>query len=434
MPDGSAVILPAFQPAPAQDSVVLALARQQDQHITPFEAALSLPLIVDESWEPDVFDRYDVSLLLTLSNDLWAADRCLREAKRRGIPSLFLLDGVLEFRHQWTHPWFAARGGAPFLMPVLADKIACKGWNDARRLESWGNHGKCEVVGVPRFDRYLPPRLCPRRSAGKRRILVASARRPWFSDEQRSAVVQSFARLREFAETRSDIEFVWRVRKGLDWRLHLPANGRDSQHEPLEELLGQVDAVITQPSTLQLEAMLFGLPVALLDFANVPHFEPAAWRITAESQIGDTVEGLLHPSPARLSYQDECLNSSLSCLSPATPRMVKLIEDMIALGRDARARRLPLRFPDFMLPGESSPPVSLHLDLERQYKDHPTFGNKDLLDLQRRLAMLGRELDDARERLRRRSLGYWIENGCGWITKRVMETCRGRTAANGRRA
>jgi hypothetical protein len=149
--------------------------------------------------------------------------------------------------------------------------------------------------------------------------------------------------------------------------------------------------------------------VALFDFENVPHFVPSAWRITAESQIGSVVDSLLRPEPARLSYQNECLHNALSCQSAATPRMVRLIEELITAGNSSRAGSRPLEIPNCILPPTSPAPLSADLDLHRQYEGHPTFGNTDLLDMQRRLAMLELELGAARHKLRRRSLGFWID-------------------------
>ena len=391
--------------------IVLVLAREQDHHVAPFCRRLSLPVISDETWGPDVLDRHDVALLVVLSNDVSDSDRCLRAANRMHIPSLLLMDGILEFKHQWTNPRFAAGGGAPFLTPVLADKIACKGWNDARRLESWGNAGRCEIVGLPRLDRYLPPRVYQRRGSSPKRVLVASANTPWFTDVQKRNAIHAFSQLREAVRTRPDIELVWRLRRWLSDTISLRPQERSDPATPLAGVLRNVDAVITQPSTLQLEAMLSGLPVAVLDFDNVPAFVPSAWRITAESQIAPTIDAILDPEPARLSYQDECLHNELDCTPTATDRLLALMEEMIAVGDQSRRAGLPLHFPQRILPRARTMPFSVHLDLEKQYPGHPTFGNNDLLDMQRRLAMAEQESNAYRQRLKRRSLGYWIERG-----------------------
>lgn len=406
----------------AGNAVVLALARQQEAHLDPFRHALSLPMVIDETWEPDIFDRHNVAVLLVLSNDVWLSDLCLREARKRRIPSLFLMDGILEFRHQWTNPGFAAGGGAPFMTPVLADKIACKGWNDARLLESWGNHGKCEIVGLPRLDALLPAKPWRQRPHhDPPRILIANANRPWFTSSQQSQVVRAFASLQAFTERRCDVDFEWRLRGELNRLLLLPPFSSADPARRITEVLREADAVITQSSTLQLEAMMAGLPVALFDFENVPHFLPAAWRITAESQMETVVDSLLRPEPARLSYQNECLHNALSCQSAATPRIVRLIEELIKAGNRARAGSGPLEIPNHILSPAPPMPLSADLDLRRQYENHPTFGNTDLLDAQRRLAMLERELVAARQKLRRRSLGFWIDKACARTVQEIKQ-------------
>ncbi len=55
----------------------------------------------------------------------------LREANRRGIPSLHLPDGICEWRNTWENP-----RPVPFLQPVLATRIACLGPAQARLIES----------------------------------------------------------------------------------------------------------------------------------------------------------------------------------------------------------------------------------------------------------------------------------------------------------
>ena len=78
----------------------------------------------------------------------------LREA---GVPTLHVLDGIVEWRNTWENPRSATESdGMPLFQPILADKVACFGKAQARILESWGNLGKCEVVGAPRLDHRWP--------------------------------------------------------------------------------------------------------------------------------------------------------------------------------------------------------------------------------------------------------------------------------------
>jgi hypothetical protein len=101
-----------------------------------------------------------------------------------------------------------------------------------------------------------------------------------------------------------------------------------------------------------LEAMLAGLPTAVLDYTNSPAYLPAAWTITAQNHIHSTLDDLLNPPARRLAFQDEVLSNALESHSPATPRMVTLIEEMAHIGRQAREQN---KQPDF--PARISPRV-----------------------------------------------------------------------------
>jgi hypothetical protein len=114
----------------------------------------------------------------------------------------------------------------------------------------------------------------------------------------------------------------------------------------LTEQLATVDALITTPSTVQIEGMLAGVPVALIDYLNRPHFVPAAWTMTAPCQIAETVPMLLAPDARRMLYQDTILHDAVECRSPATPRVAALIEgdgDSRTRGAPGRAYRASAR-------------------------------------------------------------------------------------------
>ena len=109
--------------------------------------------------------------------------RCLDAARIAGIPSLVLQDGILEWRCQYENPLFGAGGGAPQHQPVLADKIACIGWQSARQIAAWGNAAKVEVTGMPKLDPLLGRKTAP--IAGRpRRLLVMTAKRAGFTPDQ----------------------------------------------------------------------------------------------------------------------------------------------------------------------------------------------------------------------------------------------------------
>jgi hypothetical protein len=147
--------------------------------------------------------------------------------------------------------------------------------------------------------------------------------------------------------------------------------------------------VVTTPSTAQLEAFLSGRPTALLDYANRPHYVPAAWRITAKEQIRETLSSLAEPSPARMRYQDEVLRDALECTTPATPRLARLVEAMIEIGERSRAEGRPLAFPARLLERDGA--AAPGPDLAALYPENEAFAIRDLSELRRQLALSRQE-------------------------------------------
>lgn len=346
------------------------------------------------------------------------------------IPTLHIADGILEWRNTWNQERInqPSGGGMPLYQPILCDKFACLGRSHARILESWGNLGKCEIVGSPRFDPMLKIRPRPVSDAGPVRVLIVTARTPYFSDRERDKTVASLMDLKDWFDKNAkmgerDLLPVWRLTKGLDREIGLPTGDKPGPKSDLVTALNEADAVITTPSTVLLEAMLMRRPVALLDYTNSPQYVPAAWRIMAPHHIGETIRDLVAPPPARLLYQDTILHDALECRTPATPRLITLIEEMVRISRDCKAQGRALSFPDRILP---DPEKGHHLpeelfDMRSLYPDHPVFGNMDRVELQTEIghlrnkiaadeSTLQKTLDTAQEleRIRRYGSGHLV--------------------------
>ncbi len=311
----------------------------------------------------------------------------------QNVPVLMISDGILEYRNTWEHPQVAP--GAVF-QPVLGHKIACIGRAQARFLESWGNLGKCEVVGVPRFDRLLGRRPRVRVPHAPFRLLIMTAKTPGFTPDQLEKTARSLRDLRNaLALTGSSpdqpaIEPVWRITAGLAEEIGVPNALRDTSGSDLATVLETVDAVITTPSTAMLEGMLQGVPVALLDYHQCPTYVPAAWQITAPEHIGDVLRELQAPPAPKMLYQQSILHDNLECRTPAAPRMVRLVETMVRIGAECRSRGEALSFPSRILADEQD---GHHLpenqfDLSRLYPKHPVFANMNRTLLQVELGQL----------------------------------------------
>lgn len=326
----------------------------------------------------------------------------LREIRARNrVPVLILSDGILEYRNTWEHPDLP---DGTIFQPLFGHKLACIGRGQARVVESWGNVGKCEVVGLPRFDRLVGDRLAsttstrktePVRRKGPFRLLIATAKTPAFNDQQRQTVINALTHIRKRLDDNPRVngrncDVTWRLTDGLGESIGLASSEpaslsrRREPREPISEVLDRMDAVITTPSTLYLESILRRLPTAVLDFHNRPHYVPAAWTINAPIHFNWTLSELENPPGHKMLFQDSTLHDQLECESSATERMLTLIDVMVACGRQCRSAGKPLEFPARILPdprrGFAKVPASF--DLRELYEDNEIFDMQDTQKLQ----------------------------------------------------
>lgn len=358
-------------------------------------------------WHPPT----DCGLLVTHIHYRWEDLRILRAlVEENRVPVLILADGILEYRNIYEHPDLA--DGSVF-QPILGHKLACIGRGQARVIESWGNLGKCEVVGMPWFDQLgkLPP--APVQHQGNFRLLICTANTPAFNETQRRAVVDALTLLKNRFETNPWVngrrtEVTWRLTDRLDQELGLPLPADDVPRRPLHEELDHADAVITTPSTVYLESLFKGRPTALLDFHNTPHFVPAAWMINAPKHMNTILNELAAPPAAKMLFQNMTLHDQLECADPSTPRLLTLMETLIEAGEAAASTGQPLELPPRILPDDRRgfPVVESGFNLAQLFPRNPVLKNNDIERLQLELNAAIQRLNTFPEELERRVEGF----------------------------
>ncbi|MEL7499101.1 MAG: hypothetical protein AAFN77_15955 [Planctomycetota bacterium] len=347
------------------------------------QCAFATEVVTDapHSWEPPD----DAVMLVTHMHYRWEDLSCLRRVfNDNRLPILILADGILEYRNTWEHEGLP--DGAMF-QPLFGHKIACMGEGQARLIESWGNGGRCEVVGFSAFESIqpLPLRTTPS-SQNDFRLMIATANTPSFDEQQHRVLLESLNAIREWADgkTTSDgrrVELDWRLNLQLTQELDLPvveAEDRPSLHDAISE----VDAVITTPSTLYLESCLLGRPTALLDFHNRPQYVPSAWSIGAKSMIGDVVEELANPPAAKLQFQDFSLRDQLQIAESPIQRLVTLVDAMCRHGEMCRNENRNVELPERILKPAATQRGQSPLSLASLYPNNKVFEQQDRQRLQ----------------------------------------------------
>jgi hypothetical protein len=380
-------------------------------HAAPFRERCQIQIAEPQ----DVTDRArpgDLAIFYSEHFDRFR-DAC-RQLKQRRVATLYLIDGILEWRNAWENQ--PDELACPFTMrPALADKIACIGVSQARVLESWGNQDKTEVVGIARLES-LRSRLIqqpPQHSTDneKFRLLVMTAKTPAFTPRQWQATRQSLRDMQQWLEKHPTlqgrrVEVTWRLTRGLERELGVENSLRELSGMELAGQLDRVDAVITTPSTAMLEAMIRDLPVALLDYHGCPRYVQSGWAISSRQQIAPAISQLAERTERRMLYQRNQLLDALYLESDNVQRVEQLIRRMLAHAASQLSSQSekPLTFPPNLL----SQPSNLFAGFSHQrvFPGVEEFRNHDRVELQtelaqarRRIAALNCELDQLRSEL-----------------------------------
>lgn len=346
-----------------------------------------IPTTVVDEYLPDWHVPGDAGILITHMHYRWEELTTLRKvvAENR-IPVLILSDGILEYRNTWEHPGLVE--GSIF-QPLFGHKLACIGHGQSRVVESWGNVGKCETVGLPRMDEIAKATVPPIQNEGPFRVLIATATTPAFNDQQRATVVTALRTLKHWiAENPTigerPIQVQWRLSDGLQSELGVGEDIDPEDRPPLGSVINDIDAVITTPSTIYLESVLRGRPTALLDFHNSPQYVTPAWNISAPHHVSSVMNELASPPAHKIVFQNHILHDQLECSSPAKPRMLKLIDTMVQAGEMARRERTLLKLPHRILddPKQGFANVVAGFDFKALYPDCDAFENEEIQRLQ----------------------------------------------------
>ena len=309
--------------------------------------ALPYETCIVEECASDWLPPDDCGLVVTHEHYRWEEINALRRIyEQQLVPILILADGVLEYRNTWDNPTIPS---GSIYQPLMGHKIACIGSSSARLIEAWGNGGKVEVVGLPRLDELIgeQPDL-----PIENNILITTATTPAFTDDQRQKVVESIRDLK--AAFDEGLEFdgkpvsaTWRLTDGLYAEIEMEDPGEDQPM--LLDAIRNSRAVITTPSTIYLESALLDRPTAILDYSNSPAMAPSVWTIGSQANIQNVVSELLRPPAAKKWLQDFYLHDNLACQSPASARMVQLVDQMVLIGTEQRDNKKPIVLPERIL-------------------------------------------------------------------------------------
>lgn len=213
---------------------------------------------------PEVFEGARAVAFADLSYNAHLAPTKLARAMR--IPTVLLVDGVVEYANTFRNPWL----GPGHLQKTPHDVVLAMGPLAARILSGLGNN--VATTGLPRLDGF-EERVAEARARidAHQWLLVATANTPAMDGEALGRVRVMLAELRDEAIARG-LRVRWRIDAALARTL-----GVHPDTAPLADTLAGATATITTASTLAVESMLAGVPTAIAHPHPWPAWVPAAW-------------------------------------------------------------------------------------------------------------------------------------------------------------
>ena len=378
---------------------------EENSNYTSWMSDCPYPCQVIDEYSPDWIVADDAGVLVTHMHYRWEEISTLRRVYEESqVPILILADGILEFRNTWENPGVA--DGSCF-QPLMGHKLACIGRAQARTIESWGNVGSCEVVGLPKFDSVQEAEYLPIQDTGPFRVLVATANTPAFDAQQRGLVLQSLEAINKRLQNNPlvngrKLEITWRLTDGLGTELGIEQSQSATRSIPISEAIELADAVITTPSTLYLESVMKRRPTAVLDFTNSPQYVGSAWTISAPIHLNPVLEELENPPASKLLFQRSVLHDNLELGVSSRSRLYALIDAMVKAGQAAKRNGSKIILPTRVLsdPQRGIQRVESEFNAAILYRDNPCFKISEVERLQQelnqavaRLGQLPRDLD-----------------------------------------
>jgi hypothetical protein len=382
----------------------LCLFNDQFAHINPVERALEnkISFTYTATWHPSEIDKENPDIIIGINEHHLGISECYAYAKGKNIPTLTLQDGILEWRHMFENPLYNGLTGPPLHAPVLADKMACIGLTSASLIGCLGNWHKVELTGMPKMDDLKFTSSASFKTIGnsRKKILILTSSKPWFTDRQREIVLQELTDLKNKLAELSNVQVVWRVTKDLPKILGIDNTYSEKSTVELGALIEECDAVITTISTTILESQLLERPTAILDYFNTSNFVGTRWAIRHISQMDNVLTEILNPTQTDKRIQDFFLQQNITLgVDSAAQRTAQLILLMIEFNRNNPGQMLPAN-----LLKKSFYPQALPMDVEEMPTNKLLENQNEILLRQEVINRLKYQNQQLEDRLKSRSL------------------------------
>ncbi len=386
------------------DIVVVLAQNRKQSYLDAVRPHLQYPLEYFQLGSYGILKNSEFEALLEMNpkvvvflDDIGGSRECAIKLKDSPIVTVEFADGQLDWTCIWENTDTFEQ---PLYQPIVCDRFAAYGLPQIKVLESWGNTGKCELVGFPRFDIYKNLEPAPH---DKWRLLICSGFNPCYSPYIKSANTKCIMDLKAFVDANQDwIEPIWRISPYITEELKIENSTSELLHDSFVEVLRRSDAIISTPSTVLLEAMLFGIPAALIDYTNLPAYIQTAWRIFSPEQIPAAVQSMQQKENKYMLFQENIVDIHMVHQYKSAEKAAELLNYLVGW---VAAGKTKAELPYPILRWDDQPSSLIHrqsYDVRELYKGHSVFGKYEQRTLEQEVVHLRKKCQQLENALAKR--------------------------------
>ena len=243
-------------------------------------------------------------------------NRWIFEARRRGIPTLLMVDGPLEWANSYLNPktpeaMKAVSSG--LYEPIIHDAVATIGEAQSKWIEARNAGRKIEFMTYANHRILTDDSGSTSRSEPEFDFLITTAKTPYFGIHEKAALSKV---LRECAVALERGGYRTLVRifdDALRSVVHEAAPGSTfDQRGSSAEAIAKARCVVGTPSSVILEAMHHDKPTGLLMFRDHPSFYHSGWRLERGQEWQATFRSMRDRDPTRMERQRNTLGENLA--------------------------------------------------------------------------------------------------------------------------
>lgn len=379
-------------------SSIVAITPDRHHYVEPLRRHLKHELKIALGPDEIDFENSKPHAVIVIGDWTYDLQQLVDNCRKHMVPTILMMDGTIEWNHFFENPKWSYGGKETPYVPTYCDKIFAPGANTVRFLEFFGNKGKCEATGLPRFDHYKGKSELSPSTHKVIRVGVMSSNTAGYTQKQIDNSIALFTSINEVLKNAEGCELKWRLRKGFNDKL--PFVAINSPEKGLDEFIANVDVVICQPSTAAYEAMMLGKPTAIADFGAAPNYMRGAWEIRKPEQIQDIVKDMAQLPKHKALMQQYMLQDTLANCGNSAQVCAATIEDMIA--HVATLNNDEWSFPEYMSNQHSGLDIK-NMAIQKHYELN------ELESLQEKYTKAKVKIMLLKDELARRSLGFWFE-------------------------